>query len=126
MAEFAKDFTELEVYRRAFSVASVVFALSKSFPREENYALTDQLRRASRSIGAQVAEAWGKRRYPRHFTAKLTDADSEQLETRHWIGIAVECGHLDRNTADPLLAQLTEIGLMLNSMMGKASKFRVR
>ena len=63
--------------------------ISKNFPREELFALTDQIRRSSRAIGAQLAEAWGKRRYEKHFISKLTDADAEQMETQHWIGIAV-------------------------------------
>ena len=126
MARFAKDYRELEVYRQANAVALRSFELSRAFPKEESYELTSQLRRSTRSIGAQIAEAWGKRRYPRHFTAKLTDADAEQLEARHWIGIAVECGYLDEESARDLLLQLTEIGLMLNSMLAKPARFRVR
>src|SRR5262245_65652023 len=82
--QHAKSFRDLIVHQRARKVAQIVFELSKSFPREEAYSLTDQVRRASRSIGAQIAEAWGKRQYERHFVSKLTDADAEQLETQHW------------------------------------------
>jgi four helix bundle protein len=75
-------------------LAKAVFEASKTFPREEAYSLTDQGRRASRSIGAQIAEAWAKRRYARHFASKLTDADGEQLETQHWLIMAFDCGYL--------------------------------
>lgn len=119
----AASFAELEVYVRARALAGLVFEATKSFPREEDYALTDQLRRASRSIGAQIAEAWGKRRYVRHFVSKLTDADSEQRETQHWIAVAADCGYLEGNRAAELGEQLGEIGRMLNSMMQKADRF---
>jgi four helix bundle protein len=66
----------------------------RAFPKEETFSLTDQIRRSSRSIGANIAEAWAKRRYERHFVCKLTDADGEQMETQHWIGTALDCGYL--------------------------------
>jgi len=120
----ANNFTDLEVYQRAKGLASTVFERTRSFPREETYALTDQLRRSSRAIGAQIAEAWGKRQYPRHFLSKLTDADAEQLELQHWIAVAVDCGHLEPETAADLLEELGIIGRMLGSMMEKARLFR--
>jgi four helix bundle protein len=76
-----------------------MFELTKSFPREEVYSLTDQLRRSVRSIGAQIAEAWAKRRYPNHFVSKSTDADAEKNETLHWIGTAQDCGYLTEEVA---------------------------
>ncbi len=82
---YARDFRELVVYRRQRELAREVFAVSKKFPREESRSLTDQIRRSSRSIGAQIAEAWAKRRYEKHFISKLTDADAEQRETQHCI-----------------------------------------
>jgi four helix bundle protein len=90
--QYAKNFTELVVYQKAAAVAQTVYENSKAFPKEERYSLTDQIRRSSRSIGAQIAEAWGKRRYQKHFVSKLTDADAEQLETQHWISVASSCG----------------------------------
>jgi four helix bundle protein len=81
---YAKSFKELRVYQKAREVSQTVFRLSKVFPKEETYSLTDQMRRAARSVGAQIAEAWGKRRYEKHFVSKLTDADAEQMETQHW------------------------------------------
>jgi four helix bundle protein len=80
--EYARSFQDLLVYRRAFQVAKKIFEFSKAFPEEEKYALSSQIRRSSRSVGAQITEAWAKRKYERHFTSKLTDADGEQLETQ--------------------------------------------
>jgi four helix bundle protein len=75
-------------YQKTCELARNIFRLSRAFPPDERFALTDQLRRASRSIGAQIAEAWAKRRYPKHFVSKLSDADGERLETEHWLGAA--------------------------------------
>ncbi len=97
--------------------------MSKRFPKEEMYSLTDQLRRASRSIGAQIAEAWGKRGYEKHFVSKLTDADAEQLETQHWIITAVDCGYLSRADGETVFNLCKEIGRMLASMIESAPSF---
>jgi four helix bundle protein len=121
--QHAKSFRELIVYQRARKVTQTIFQLSKSFPRDETYSLTDQIRRASRAIGAQIAEAWGKRPYERHFVSKLTDADAEQLETQHWADVALDCGYLTQPQHGVLLDSLSEIGKMLHSMMTKASQF---
>jgi four helix bundle protein len=119
----ARSFRDLLVYRKAKSVSSAIFELSKTFPKEETYSLTDQIRRASRSIGAQIAEAWAKRRYERHFVSKLTDADAEQMETQHWLGEASDCHYVDPKEAEKLTEELLQIGRMLNSMMDKAHSF---
>ena len=87
------------------------------------YSLTDQARRSSRSVGAQIAEAWAKRRYERHFVSKLTDADGEQQETQHWIDTAAVCGYLTEEDVRTLNSELAEIGRMLNSMIEKAAAF---
>jgi four helix bundle protein len=120
---YAKSFKELRVYQKAREVSRAVFKLSKAFPREETYSLTDQMRRAARSIGAQIAEAWGKRRYEKHFVSKLTDADAEQMETQHWVGEALDCGYIAPADATNLNSSLEEVGRMLNSMMEKADSF---
>jgi four helix bundle protein len=104
-------------------VSRAIFEISRDLPKEETYSLTDQIRRASRSIGAQIAEAWAKRRYERHFVAKLTDADAEQMETQHWIDEACDCQYLDPKQVGELTEELMEIGRMLNSMMDKAPSF---
>ena len=119
----ARCFRDLVVYQRARAVAQQIFELSKEFPKEEIYSLTDQGRRASRSVGAQIAEAWGKLRYERHFISKLTDADAEQLETQHWVETAFDCGYISEDQRDSLCRELREIGRMLHSMIEKASSF---
>ena len=121
--QHAESFRDLVVYQKAIGVAQVVFEQSREFPADERYSLTDQVRRSSRSIGAQIAESWGKRRYERHFVSKLTDADAEQLETQHWVSIAASCGYLNDEIKDELLQDLSEIGRMLHSMIERASSF---
>ncbi len=120
---YVRSFKELRVYRKAREISQAVFRLSKAFPKEETYSLTDQFRRAARSIGAQIAEAWGKRRYEKHFVSKLTDADAEQMETQHWVGEALDCGYITAADATHLNSGLEEIGRMLHSMIEKADSF---
>jgi len=119
----ARNFRELEVYQVSRSLASEIFNISKRFPKEETYSLTDQIRRSSRSIGAQIAEAWAKRRYVNHFISKLTDADGEQYETQHWIEIAKDNSYLTEEEASSLLAKCSSIGKMLYVMITKADMF---
>ena len=121
--EYARSFRDLLVYRRAFSVAKRISELSKLFPEEEKYALTSQIRGSSRSIGAQITEAWAKRKYERHFTSKLTDADGEQLETQHWTRVAFSCGYVEESAARSLITTLEEIGRLLYGMMDKSEAF---
>ena len=121
--QHARGFRDLIVHQKARAVAKRIFQITKSFPRDEMYSLTDQVRRSSRSVGAQIAEAWAKRRYERHFVSKLTDADGEQQETQHWIDTAADCGYLMADDASSLNRDLSEIGRMLNSMMEKADAF---
>ncbi len=120
---YAKSFQDLRVYQKAREVSRAVFQFSKTFPKDEMYSLTDQIRRASRSVGAQIAEAWGKRRYEKHFVSKLTDADAEQMETQHWLSEALDCGYLAATESARLNSSLEEIGRMLNSMMQKSDSF---
>ena len=119
----ANSFRDLLVYRKACLITKEIFELSMAFPKEEMFALTDQVRRSSRSIGAQIAEAWAKRRYQKHFISKLTDADGEQLETQHWIDTARDCGYLTSTQAAKLNSELSEIGRMFGSMIKKADQF---
>ena len=121
--EYVKSFRELEVYKLSSQLAKEIFEISKKFPKEEMYSLTDQIRRSSRSVGGQIAEAWGKRKYERHFVSKLTDADGEQLETQHWIETALQCSYLSIENANILLQQYASLGKMLNSMISKAPSF---
>lgn len=117
------SYKDLVVYRKARLISKQIFDLSKSFPAEERYSLTDQVRRSSRSVGAQIAEAWAKRRYEKHFVSKLTDADGEQLETQHWIETAQDCRHLTKEQASAVVSDLSEIGRMLGSMIQKSNSF---
>ena len=121
--QHATTFRDLVVYQKSRSVSKRIFVVSKGFPKDEMYSLTDQVRRSSRSIGAQIAEAWGKRRYQRHFVSKLTDADAELQETQHWIDSAQDCGYLTTAEASDLNNELNQIGRMLNSMIAKADVF---
>ncbi len=119
---FAGSFTDLVVYKRARSLSREVFQTSGKLPRDEAFSLTDQWRRASRSIGAQIAEAWAKRRYPKHFASKLTDADGEQFETQHWIITAFDSGY--REEAAHLGELCKEVGRMLGFMIQNAASFQ--
>lgn len=121
--EYVKNFRDLEVYKLSREVSKEIFLLTKKFPDDEKYSLTDQIRRSSRSVGAQIAEAWGKRRYQQHFISKLTDADSEQFETQHWIDESHDYGYIDNNTSIRLLEKCETIGKMPQSMMNKSSMF---
>ena len=120
---FVKTFEDLEVFKFQRELSKKIFEMTKNFPKEEMYSLTDQIRRSSRSIGANIAEAWGKRRYEKHFISKLTDADAEQLETLHWLGVALDCSYIDLNTAEEIKKDCNSINRMLNAMMLKSSKF---
>ncbi|MEK7729889.1 MAG: four helix bundle protein [candidate division KSB1 bacterium] len=119
----AKSFRELIVYQKAKALAKEIFQLSKRFPREEMYSLTDQIRRCSRSLGAQIAEAWGKRLYEKHFVSKLTDADGEQNETQHWLDTAADCEYITAAERAALIAKCEEIGRLLGGMISKSDRF---
>ena len=117
------SFRDLEVYKLARQLSLDIFETSKNFPKEEMYSLTDQMRRSSRSVGAQIAEAWAKRRYKKHFISKLTDSDGEQQETQHWVETAFDCGYISPAKNKDWLDRYSVIGRMLNSMIRKADSF---
>ncbi|MEX1090092.1 MAG: four helix bundle protein [Phycisphaeraceae bacterium] len=108
---------DLEVYRKSFEAAMEVFEASKRFPPEERYSLTDQGRRSSRSVSANIAEAWRKRRYEAAFISKLSDAEAEAAETQVWIEYRVRCGYLDREAAKPVYQQYEDILKMIIAMI---------
>jgi four helix bundle protein len=108
--------TDLEVYQRAFKAAMDVFRLSKSFPAEGRYSLTDQVRRSSRSVAANVTEAWRKRRYQGSFVNKLNDAEGEAAETQTWLQFGVECGYVEAESTRALYAEDDAIVAMLVNM----------
>src|SRR5271166_265940 len=100
---------DLDVYRKAFDAAQAIFHLSKTFPKAETYSLTDQARRSSRSVCANLAEAWRKRRYQAAFISKLSDAEAEAAETQVWIEFAVKCDYLNPEAARPLYQAYDEV-----------------
>lgn len=123
MKNYAESFRDLRVYRMAIAVEGEIFRLTKTFPKSEQYSLTDQVRRSSRAIGAQIAEAWAKRRYPAHFTSKLTDADAEQQETQLWLECASRAGYVRSDDVRYLIDELCAIGRMLHGMTEKTDLF---
>ncbi len=114
---------ELDVYKRAFAAAMKLFELLKTFPKAERYSLTDQVRRSSRSVCANLAEGWRKRRYEAHFKSKLSDSEAEAAETQTWIQFAVECEYVDLDVAKKLYQEYDEIIAMLVSMIRNANKW---
>ena len=103
----------MEVYQESFRLQQEIFTMSKKIPTEERYSLTDQIRRSSRSIGANLAESWAKRRYPAHFLSKLTDADGELQETLHWISSAAACAYLSEREAQRLMEHAAAVGRLM-------------
>lgn len=101
--QHAKSFHNLMVYQKGRQLQREIFIITKSFPKEEVFSLTDQIRRSSRSIGANIVEAWAKRRYEKYFISKLTDSNGEQMETQHWVETALESGYIDTKTSAPLI-----------------------
>jgi four helix bundle protein len=111
--------TDLEVYKKAFDAAMAIFEATKKFPKEETYSLTDQVRRSSRSVCANLAEAWRKRRYKAAFISKLSDAEGEAAETQVWLQFAVSCGYLERDENQHLYKTYDEILRMLVAMINR-------
>ena len=117
--------TDLEVFQRSFDVAMSIFTLSKSFPLDEWYSLTDQIRRSSRSVAANIAEAWRKRRYAAAFISKLSDSEAESAETQTWLQFAVKCGYVSRDIAKPLYAEYEKILGRLVTMMNNPDAWTI-
>lgn len=117
------NYKDLEIYKASFKFQQEVFQLSKSFPKDENYSLTDQIRRSSRSIGANLAEAWAKRRYAAHFLSKLTDSDGELQESLHWLRTAYSCDYVTKEKSASLADQASKIGKMLGGMIDRHKDF---
>jgi four helix bundle protein len=123
MGDRIRSFRDLRVYQEAFRLQQEVFEVSKGFPKEELYSLTDQIRRSSRSVGANLAEAWHKRRYEAHFLSKLSDSDGEQAETQHWLDTALTCKYVSEEEHANLMNQCKQIGRMLGKMMANPGPF---
>jgi len=116
-------FRDLIVYQKSYKLAVDIFHLSKSFPAEEKYVLTDQMRRSSRSIPSNIAEAWSRRRYPKSFVNKLIDLHGEEMEMEVWIDMAFDFKYISKTVHDEILIRLTEISKMLTSMENNPEKF---
>ena len=119
----AGSFKELRVWQNAMELAMRVFELSKRFPAEERYSLTDQIRRSTRSIAANIAEAWRKRRYPAAFASKLNDSEAETAESQVWVEFAVRCGYWTGDVAAELDQRCEQILAQLNLMIEDADRW---
>src|SRR5262245_56336119 len=108
---------DLKVYQLAYSLAMEIFNLSRHFPKEEIYSLTDQIRRSARGVATNIAEGFRKRLYPKMFVNKLSDSDGEAAETQVWLDFARDCGYLSTTDRDRLASKYEEVGRMLGSMM---------
>lgn len=125
MSDPITSFKQLRVYRSAFEMAMQIFDYSKQWPKEEQYALTDQIRRSSRSVCSNIAESWFKRRYPNHFVSKLSDAGTEASETLVWIDFAVECQYMLEDKATFLREKYRAIIGGLTKMMAHPEQWCV-
>ncbi len=117
-------FRKLLAYEKGFKLAMEIFELSKSFPKEETYSLTDQIRRSSRSVCVNIAEAYRKRIYPKHFISKLSDSNAENAETLSWLEFALACNYVSMEVKKELEYKNIEIGKLITYMMNNPDKFR--
>lgn len=113
----------LKVYKKSFEVAMTIYKLSKTFPKEERYSLTDQIRRSSRSVSANVSEAWGKRKYEKSFVAKLTDSEGEARESQTWLEYALACDYINEEQFNELNNEYNQIIGMLVNIMNQSEKW---
>ncbi|MCC5915166.1 MAG: four helix bundle protein [Balneolaceae bacterium] len=120
----AGNFRNLTVYKKAYNLAMIVFDLTKKFPPEEKYALTDQIRRSSRSVCRAIGEGYRKRQYPSHFSNKMSDADMENTETQVSIDFAFSCGYITKEENLEVRKRSEEIGRMLNHMIENPEKYQ--
>lgn len=123
MADKIKSHRELKVYQLSFEVGMEIFNLSKKFPKEETYSLTDQMRRSSRSVSANIAEAFRKRRYPKSFVSKLSDSESESAETQVWLDYALACRYINNDDFEKLNQKYENILGMLVNMSNHPDKW---
>ncbi len=115
---------DLKVYQLAYKLAMEIFNLTKSFPKDERYALIDQIRRSSRSVAANIAEGYRKRQYPNMFASKMADSDAEATETQVWLDFARDCDYLPTEKYEVLTKGYEEVGRMLASMIANPDKFK--
>lgn len=118
-----QGFRDLNVYQLAYKLAMEIYHESKTFPKDERFSLTDQIRRSSRSVAANIGEGFRKRQYPKMFLSKLADADGEATETQVWLDFARDCDYMAVKRRDELTKGYEEIGKMLGTMMSMPEKF---
>ena len=118
-----RGYKDLRVYQLAYSLAMEIFQETKRFPVEERYSLTDQIRRCSRSIPTNLAEAWKKRKYGKAFVSKLIDCSSEAAEVEVWIDFSLDCGYLQKDRHEYFAGKYDEVNRMLYSMLNQPEKF---
>ncbi len=116
-------FRDLIVYQKSYKLAMEIFEITKTFPKEEKYSLVDQIKRSSRSVPANISEAWVKRKYPKSFVSKLLDSLAEESETEVWIDMSKDCKYIDDQLHNSLLERYQEVAKMLNSMINNPDKF---
>ena len=121
-----KGYRNLKVYQLSYKLAMEVFEISKTFPKEETYSLTDQIRRSSMSVCINIGEGYRKRKYPKHFSSKMTDADGECTETQIWLDFARDCKYINEKNRNKLFTEYEEVGRMLGSMANNPEKFLPR
>ena len=120
------SFKTLEGYKKGFSLAMDIFQISKNFPKEETYSLTDQIRRSSRSVCANISEAYRKRRYIKNWISKLTDSDGENSESQVWLDFAKACNYITDDVHNQLTERSEEVGRLINYMINNPGKFGVK
>ena len=118
-----RGYKDLKVYQLAYALAMDIFQETKRFPPDERYSLTDQLRRSSRSITANLAEAWKKRKYEKAFLSKLVDCSGEAAEVEVWLDLSLDCGYLPKEKHEHFVSKYDEVGRMLYSMINQPEKF---
>ena len=118
-----RGYKDLKVYQRAYKLAMEIFEITKSFPKEERYSLTDQIRRSSRSVPGNIAEAWKKRIYPKMFVSKVVDAAGEAGETEVWLNFSKDSGYVQVEKYEELVSGYEEVHRMLYGMFEKPEKF---
>jgi len=118
-----ESFKDLIVYQKAYKLSMEIFEISKNFPKEEKYSLTDQMRRSSRSVTSCLAESWAKRRYEKSFVNKLTDSLGEENETEVWLDYSKDCKYIQKETHERVLSDYDEVRKMLISMINHSDKW---
>jgi len=119
-----KGFRDLLAYKKGFELSMEIFELTKSFPKEEKYSLTDQIRRSSRSVCANLGEGYRKRQYPAHFVSKVSDSDMENTETQVWLDFSLACDYIPKELYEKLIEKSEEVGKLLSFMISNPEKFK--